>query len=157
MIRARIVGIGAYAPKRILTIDDSKTMRDMLRFTLVDAGWSPSAVKLTVDAGMLAIALVSLAIRKPFTLQYAVEAVDTETAKLPDFLRANDVITSVWAAAFVLMMLANLMLIYLPGLPLWCGIVIAFAARYSALYFTRWYPERQRAKFTPSTTSAGRL
>ena len=67
---------------------------------------------------MLAIALVSLAIRKPFTLQYAVEAVDTETAKLPDFLRANDVITSVWAAAFVLMMLANLMLIYLPGLPL---------------------------------------
>jgi two-component system, chemotaxis family, chemotaxis protein CheY len=27
------------APKRILTIDDSKTMRDMLRFTLVDAGY----------------------------------------------------------------------------------------------------------------------
>jgi two-component system chemotaxis response regulator CheY len=26
-------------PKRILTIDDSKTMRDMLRFTLVDAGY----------------------------------------------------------------------------------------------------------------------
>jgi hypothetical protein len=124
---------------------------------LIDSSLSGSAVKLTVDAGMLAIALVSLAIRKPFTLQYAVEAVDSETAKLPDFLRANDVITSVWAAAFVLMMLANLMLIYLPGLPLWCGIVIAFAARYSALYFTRWYPERQRAKFTPSTTSAGRL
>jgi hypothetical protein len=37
--------------------------------TLVDAGWSPSAVKLTVDAGMLAIALTSLAIRHPFTLQ----------------------------------------------------------------------------------------
>jgi two-component system chemotaxis response regulator CheY len=28
------------AVKRILTIDDSKTMRDMLRFTLVDAGYS---------------------------------------------------------------------------------------------------------------------
>jgi two-component system chemotaxis response regulator CheY len=27
------------APKRILTIDDSKTMRDMLRMTLVDAGY----------------------------------------------------------------------------------------------------------------------
>jgi two-component system chemotaxis response regulator CheY len=26
-------------PKRILTIDDSKTMRDMLRFTLLDAGY----------------------------------------------------------------------------------------------------------------------
>jgi two-component system, chemotaxis family, chemotaxis protein CheY len=29
----------APAPKRILTIDDSKTMRDMLRMTLVDAGY----------------------------------------------------------------------------------------------------------------------
>ena len=124
---------------------------------LIDSSLSGSAVKLTVDAGMLAIALISLAIRKPFTLQYAVEAVDTETAKLPDFLRANDVITSVWAAAFVLMMLGNLMLIYLPGLPLWLGIAVAFAARYAALYFTKWYPERQREKFTPSTTSAGRL
>lgn len=30
---------GPSAPKRILTIDDSKTMRDMLRMTLVDAGY----------------------------------------------------------------------------------------------------------------------
>src|ERR1700730_16912453 len=30
---------GPRAVKRILTIDDSKTMRDMLRFTLVDAGY----------------------------------------------------------------------------------------------------------------------
>jgi two-component system chemotaxis response regulator CheY len=30
---------GSRAAKRILTIDDSKTMRDMLRFTLVDAGY----------------------------------------------------------------------------------------------------------------------
>jgi len=56
---------------------------------LIDSSLSGSAVKLTVDAGMLAIALISLAIRKPFTLQYAIEAVDTETAKLPDFLRAE--------------------------------------------------------------------
>jgi hypothetical protein len=124
---------------------------------LVDPGLSGSIVKLTVDAGMLAIALASLLVRKPFTLQYAREAVDAETAKLPDFLRANDVITSVWAAAFVLMMLANLLLIYVPGLPLWCGIAIAFAARNSALYFTKWYPVRQRAKFTASATSTGAL
>jgi two-component system chemotaxis response regulator CheY len=32
-------GDGQPRPKRILTIDDSKTMRDMLRFTLVDAGY----------------------------------------------------------------------------------------------------------------------
>jgi len=57
--------------------------------TLVDSSLSSSAVKLGVDAGVLAISLASLAIRHPFTLQYAREAVDTETAKLPDFLKAN--------------------------------------------------------------------
>src|ERR1700687_3284836 len=36
---------------------------------LVDNGLSGSAVKLTVDAGVLAISLASLAIRRPFTLQ----------------------------------------------------------------------------------------
>ena len=44
--------------------------------TLVDSGMAPSAVKLVVDAGVLAISLMSLLIRQPFTLQYAREAVD---------------------------------------------------------------------------------
>ena len=121
--------------------------------TLADSSLSGSAVKLTVDAGMLAISLVSLAIRRPFTLQYAREMVDAETAELPDFLKANYIITGAWTLAFVLMVMANVLLIYLPGLPLWCGIAIAFAARNSALYFTKWYPEYQRAKFAaPSAT-----
>ena len=120
---------------------------------LVDPGMSGSAVKLAVDAGMLAIALVSLLIRRPFTLQYAREMVDAETLELPDFRRANYVITWAWSAAFVLMVMANVLLLYLPGLPLWCGIVIALAARNSALYFTKWYPERQRAKFAAPAVS----
>jgi len=121
--------------------------------TLVDASLSGSAVKLTVDAAMLAISLVSLAIRRPFTLQYAREMVDAETAELPDFMKANYIITAAWALAFVLMVMANVLLIYLPGLPLWCGIAIAFAARNSALYFTKWYPQHARAKLAaPSAT-----
>ena len=51
--------------------------------TLVDPSLSSSAVKLTVDAGVLAISLASLAIRQPFTLQYAREMVDAETAACP--------------------------------------------------------------------------
>ena len=107
---------------------------------------SASAVKLTVDAGVLAIALVSLAIGKPFTLQYAREMVDAETAGTPGFLTANYVITWAWVLALLLMMLANALLIYLPGLPLWSGLAIAFAARNSAIYFTKWYPQYQRIK-----------
>jgi hypothetical protein len=125
--------------------------------TLVDSSLSSSAVKLTVDAGVLAISLMSLAIRQPFTLQYAREAVDTETAKLPGFFRANYVITWAWAAAFLLMAVANVLMIYVPGLPLWSGLAIAFAARNTALYFTKWYPRYQRAKFGAPSVSVGAL
>ena len=37
--------------------------------------------------------------------------------------------------------------IYVPGLPLWSGLVIAFAARNSAAYFTKWYPQYRKAKY----------
>jgi len=123
--------------------------------TLIDACLSASAIKLTVDAGVLAIALVSLAIRYPFTLQYAREAVDAETAVLPGFIKANYIITWVWAACMLLMMSGNILMIYMPGLPLWAGIAIAFAARNTAVYFTKWYPERRRARFaTPPAAGA---
>ena len=126
-------------------------------FTLVDAGLSGSAVKLAVDVGVLAISLGSLAIRRPFTLQYAREMVDAETAALPGFLTANYVITWAWAAAFLLMLMANLLMIYLPGLPFWAGLAIAFAARNTAIYFTRWYPQHRQAKFGSPPLSAGAL
>lgn len=113
---------------------------------LSNVAWSSSAVKLAVDIGVLAIALVSLALGRPFTLQYAREMVDAKTVELPDFLSANYVITWAWVLAFLLMILANALLIYVPGLPLWSGLAIMFAARNTAVYFTRWYLEHRKAK-----------
>jgi hypothetical protein len=123
-------------------------------FTLVDSSLSSSAVRLTVAAGVLAIMLISLAIRRPFTLQYAREVVDAETAGLPGFLKANYIITWAWAAASLLIVMADVLMIYVPGLPLWTGIAIAFAARNTAVYFTKWYPSYHRTKFATSAASA---
>src|ERR1700687_4583712 len=117
-----------------------------LYLTLVDSGLSNSAVNLVVDAGVLAISLISLVIRQPFTLQYAREVVDAETAALPGFTRASYIITGAWTLAFLLMLLANVLMIYVPGLPLWSGVALAFAARNTAIYFTKWYPKHRRAK-----------
>ena len=115
--------------------------------TLVDPNLSHSAVKLTIDVGVLAISLLSLIIGKPFILQYALEAVDAETAKLPGFKKAVYLITWAWNAAFVLMIIGNVLTIYVPGLPLWSSLVIAFAARNSAAFFTTWYPQYRKAKY----------
>ena len=114
---------------------------------LVDPNLNHSAVKLMVDIGVLTISLGSLIIRKPFILQYALEAVDAETAKLPGFRKAVYLITWAWNAAFVLMIIGNVLTIYVPGLPLWSSLVIAFAARNSAAYFTTWYPQYRKTKY----------
>ncbi|MEH2502629.1 hypothetical protein V1290_001440 [Bradyrhizobium sp. AZCC 1578] len=114
--------------------------------TLIDPNLSNSAVKLATDVGVLAISLASLIIRKPFVLQYALEAVDNETTKLPGFIKAIYIITWAWTGAFVLMIVGNVLTIYVPGFPLWIGLAIAFAARNSAAYFTTWYPQYRRAK-----------
>jgi hypothetical protein len=116
---------------------------------LVDPDLSSFAIKLTVDAGVLAISLASIACGFPFTLQYAREMVAPETAALPGFIKANYIITWAWAGAFVAMAAANVLAIYSPGLPLWAGVAIAFAARNTAMYFTKWYPEYRKAKYGP--------
>ena len=80
-------------------------------------------------------------------MQYALEVVDAETAKYPGFMKANYIITAAWTASMLLMMAGNVALIYVPGLPLWSGLLVAFAARNSAVYFTKWYPEYRKAKY----------
>jgi hypothetical protein len=120
--------------------------------TEIDPDLSASGVKFAVDAGIFLVTLGSIVARRPFTLQYALEVVDAETAKLPGFIRANYLITAVWTFSMLLMMAGNVALIYVPGLPLWSGLLIAFAARNSAVYFTKWYPEYRKAKYgTPPT------
>ena len=117
-----------------------------LYLVLIDPGLGKPQVKLVVDTGIFAISLISMLIRRPFTLQYAIEAVPAETAGLPGFLRANYIITAAWTGAALVMMASNLAMLYVPGLPIWSGLAIAFAARNSAVYFTKWYPQYRKVK-----------
>ena len=122
-----------------------------LYLALVDPALGTLGVKLSVDVGIFVIALGSMLLRHPFTLQYALEAVPAETAAMPGFLRANYIITGAWTAAALLMAAANLVLLYVPGLPLWSSLAVAFAARNSAITFTKWYPEYRQIKYgTPA-------
>ena len=99
-------------------------------------------VRLRVDVGLLLIVLISLAIAKPFTLQYARERAPEDRWKSPQFLRINFIITGVWALAFACIVAADLMMVYMANVPLRVGIVVTVAALYGAYRFTDWYPKR---------------
>jgi hypothetical protein len=108
--------------------------------------WSVIAVRLRVDAGLLLIVLASIAIRKPFTMQYAREQVAEEHWSSPEFLRINKVLTGAWAVAFAVMVAAEAALLYVPAMPKRIGIIITVLAIVAAIKFTSWYPERDHAK-----------
>jgi hypothetical protein len=103
-----------------------------------------ASVRLVVDAGLLAIVLVSLAIGRPFTLPYARERVPKEFWAAPRFLHANRVITSVWAAAFAVLVAADAAAEYLPAVPLTVDVVASILAFAGAVAFTSWYPAKLR-------------
>jgi hypothetical protein len=106
--------------------------------------WSIVGVRLRVDLGLLLIVLISMALRRPFTLQYARERVPAELWSSPRFVRTNYVITAAWALAFMILVIADLALLYVPAMPPRVGIIATVIALVAAFKFTGWYPERAK-------------
>jgi hypothetical protein len=115
--------------------------------------WSIIAVRLYVDSGLLLVVLFSIAVRRPFTLQYAREQVAAELWNSPAFVRTNYVITMVWALAFVIMVIADLVLLYVPAWPPRFGIIATILALVGAIKFTGWYPERAKENVKATATA----
>ncbi|QJP16694.1 hypothetical protein G3545_25490 [Starkeya sp. ORNL1] len=142
VIRDRVNG---RSPK-ILEIGTALLFGGLAAYALfVKPDWSILGVRLRVDAGLLLIVLATIALRQPFTLQYARESVAPELWDSPQFLRTNYVITAVWALAFAVLVIADLVLIYRPDIPPKFGIFATVLALLGAARFTRSYPDRVRA------------
>jgi len=82
-------------------------------------------VRLRVDAGLPAIVPITIALRRPFTLQYPRERAPRDQWSSPTFMSTNYTITAAWAVAVA----ADALLLFRPDLPSWIGIAA-------------WFPER---------------
>jgi hypothetical protein len=132
---------------KILEIGTALLFSGLTLYAVLErAPWSVIGVRLCVDAGLLLIVLVSMAIGRPFTLQYAREQVAPELWNNPEFVRTNYVITAIWALAFLVMVIAELTLLYVPGMPPRVSIIAVILALVGAVKFTSWYPERVKAR-----------
>ncbi|MFF0817838.1 hypothetical protein ACFYVR_22135 [Rhodococcus sp. NPDC003318] len=92
--------------------------------------------------------LVTLAIRRPFTLPYAKEQAPQEYWGTPLFLRINYVISAVWAGAFAFSAAVGAFgdaVLDDPG-NFWTAWVLPLAAVFFAVEFTAYYPDRAAAK-----------
>jgi hypothetical protein len=132
---------------KILEIGTALLFGGLALYTVLGrATWSVIGVRLCVDAGLLLIVLVSMAAGRPFTLQYAREQVAPEFWNGHEFVRTNYIITAVWALAFLVMVITELALLYMPGMPPRIGIIVVILALVGAVKFTSWYPEHVKAR-----------
>jgi hypothetical protein len=123
-------------------------------YTLLAAPrWTVATVRLAVDGGLLAIVLVSLAIGRPFTIQYARERVPEQFWASPIFLTTNRIITVVWGAVFVVLVAADAAAEYVAAVPLWIDVAASVAAFVGAVWFTGWYPAMVRRRVRRLTGS----
>ncbi len=104
-----------------------------------DPGLTLAALRTIVDLGLTAAIALSLASRKPFSLQYAGREGWSDGA----FQRVNYLISFVWLAAFAAMALADAAVTF-AGQPLYLGIGISAIALAMAIVFTLRYPASAR-------------
>jgi hypothetical protein len=106
------------------------------------------------SGALLAIALGSILIGKPFARQYAREHVPEELWESPRFLRTTLVATWVWVGVFAVMTVSALIPPIVDGQNTFyeqddtVGVVfywvIPFLALAAGIIFTKWYPEHVR-------------
>jgi len=138
------LGIRSFLDTRVLkTLDGGNTALFgalALYKGFVQPGLGFGAVLLAVDGGLLAIAIGSLLLHEPFTLQYTREQVEPRHWRAPAFLRANYVVTGVWTAALALMTAADAAAVLVPAISVTQASIAGLVALALALTFSLRYP-----------------
>jgi len=144
------IGIRAFLQTRVLRLLDGASTAIFGILALYKGflapGLPPAAVRLIVDASLLAIAIASLIARQPFTLQYVRDEGSSEAWEWPAFLRMNYAIAMVWTLAFAIMTLADGAATFDPAMPLTAAVAAGLLALLGAIAFTWRYPSRIRAQ-----------
>ncbi len=106
--------------------------------------WTAHYMGVLANGALASASWLSIAIGKPFTLDYARAHTDPTLWSQPAFIRTNTIITAVWAVAFT----ANAVLAWgkivqflLPG---WGYEAMSYTLLVGTAAFTTWYPTHVR-------------
>lgn len=145
----------AFASAFVVTIRDfvespSLRLLDVASFALfaglalvrgfLDPNLSLAAVRFIAEASLFLVLAGALALKRPFSVDYA--RLDPREAGWPQalFLKVNYLVSGVWVAGFAAMALADGAITFDPRLPIYAGIAVNVIAIAAAVTFTLRYP-----------------
>lgn len=108
--------------------------------------WIVRHMGILANGALAAGTWLTIALRKPFTLDYAREHVDPSTWNSPAFLRVNMLIASVWGAAFTVNAALAWGKMESLTLPEYGYELVSYAVLIGTAMFTTWYPGHLRRK-----------
>lgn len=124
-------------------------------FAIVGAAATPAVITWLenwageiTNIALVLFVVITLALKQPFTLQYAKEQTDPKYWNTPAFLRINYAITWVWAGAFLWQSLMGFIGDFFldNSNNFWTGWILQIAAMIFAISFTEYWPDHVRAQ-----------
>jgi len=110
--------------------------------------WTVQHMGILANGALALSTWYTVAIGKPFTLDYAREHADPSLWNHPAFIRTNVIMSSVWGVCFTIgMTIAYFKMTNEGARPEWQFEVLNYAFMVSTMFFTTWYPgyvKRQR-------------
>jgi len=156
---AFVVSIRDFAQEPVLRLLDMGSLV-LFGLTALYAGFIHPAItiqltRFVIDTGFLALALLSILLRNPLTLQYAREQVAKEVWKSRPFVLTNYVLTALWMVCFAIMAAADAFADMHKNLPASLDAAVCLIVMASALVVTARYPNWLRghaARFRTNST-----
>jgi hypothetical protein len=112
----------------------------------VQPGLTIQMTRLIVDAGFLILALVSIILRNPLTLDYAREQTLPERWQTRRFLLTNYALTGFWTLAFACMSAADVLANFHKNLPPAFEAIVSLVVIFVAVGLTARYPAHLRRR-----------
>ena len=141
---AFVVTIRDFVESPTLRLLDAGSLALFCLLALVRGFLAPSlslaVIRFITETGLLLLLAGSLAVRRPFSIDYA--RLDPREAGWEPalFLKVNYLVSGVWAAAFAAMAAADAAIIFDTTMQLYVSIAVSVAALTGAVTFTLLYP-----------------
>jgi hypothetical protein len=106
----------------------------------LDPALSLATVRFIAEAALFMLLAIPLALKRPFSAEYA--RLDPREAGWPPalFLKVNYLVSGTWTAAFLAMAASDGMVAFDARLPLWPSMAVSVTALAAAVTFTLRYP-----------------
>ena len=118
----------------------------LVAVVLLNNMWIVRNMGILANGALAAGTWMSIALTRPFTLEYAREHTDSSLWRSPLFLRTNYILTLMWAVTFTINATLSWQRNAQPVMPGWAYEITSYSLLVLAMLMSTWYPPYVRRR-----------